>query len=712
MKTQLPIITFCFVIAASAYANDKPVDFENDLIPLFTKNGCNAGACHGAAIGRGGFKLSLYGGDPRSDYRAVVRQLEGRRVNLAAPGQSLIVLKPTEHVEHGGGTVFDYESESAQLLINWIRQGAKEESRLRLTNVLIEPKKSVTKLGEPIELKAVAKYSDGTSRDVTRWTIFKAEDSSAVEIDAGSGRSRVLRRGRHVVVARFLNAVVPIELVVPLTERTADLADEPQVSFIDESVVATLETLGLPVSARADASTFLRRVSLDLTGRLPSPETVRVHLQKDTQENVRAALVDELLRSDEFTEYWTLQLAKLLRVRPRGNEREGAYAYHEWLAEQVAADASYKKLAQALITSSGDSTTNGPVNFYRTVGNAREQSEFVSELFMGSRLRCANCHNHPLDRWTQDDYHGLAAIFAKVESGQIVKLKADGEVIHPRTLEPAIQRIPGEQFLAEDAADGREQLADWLTSDDNPYFAKAIVNRLWKRMMGRGLVEPADDFRATNPSTHPELLNKLAADFIANEYSLRHTLGLIARSETYARSADATLANKDDDRFYSHAARRPLEPEVLADAISDVLGVAEEYGSEPVGTRAVALVDPTARSKTLDILGRCGREQSCENAADAVGGLPRKLHLLNGGLLNARIGADTGRLAQLIAQDKQPLEIIEEFYVAALSRRPSAQERRHWDQKLVSLTTAKARQEFFEDFVWGLMTCDEFVTNH
>jgi Protein of unknown function (DUF1553)/Protein of unknown function (DUF1549) len=714
MKILLTTLTVVAVLASRSLADDASarVDFRNDLVPVFTKHGCNAGACHGAAIGRGGFKLSLYGGDPESDFEAIVRQVSGRRVNLSKPDESLIVLKPAEYVEHGGGSVFDDDSESAQLLIDWIKQGAGNESRRNLTRVEITPKKHVAKsLGESVALRAVAHYSDGTSRDVTRWTIFKAEDTSAVELDSESARSRVLRRGRHIVVARYLSEVVPIEMVVPLTDSKVNLAAESRNNFIDEEILKSLAVLGLPPAPIVDDTTFLRRISLDLTGRLPSASRV-IGFLADKTPNKRTVLTDELLCSNEFTEYQTLQLAKLLRIRPQGGDGQAALAYHTWLSDQVRDDVSYKQLARGLIMANGDSHENGPANFYRTVAGPREQAEFMSELFMGSRLRCANCHNHPLDRWTQDDYHGLAAIFAKIERGRIVSEKPSGQTIHPRTLEPAIQRIPGEQFLAEDATDGRKQLADWLTDSSNPYFAKAIVNRLWKRMMGHGLVEPVDDFRDTNPATHPALLDKLAEDFTANDYSLRHTLRVIASSATYARSANATAQNKDDDRFYSHAARRPLEPEVLADAISDALGVAGKYGDEPDGTRAVMLVNPKTPSRTLDILGRCGRDESCESSPGAIGGLPQKLHLFNGALLNARIAAEGSRLNQLHSSGKQPMEIVNAFYLAALNRRPSDQEQEHWKGKLARLKSNDDQRTFLEDFVWGLMTCNEFVTNH
>ncbi len=694
------------LFAAPTIAQDR-VDFRNDLIPVLTKNGCNAGACHGAAIGRGGFKLSLYGGDPAADHEAITRQLAGRRINLASADQSLVVLKPSEQVEHGGGSVFDIDSESAELLIGWIKQGAQLKQTRILTSIDIEPKRHVTKkLGQSVKLHALAKYSDGTSQDVTRWTIFEPEDSSAVTVDENQTAS-VLRRGRHIVVARFLNKVEPIEMIVPLTDGVVDLSKQPRANFIDEQVLDTLSTLGLPPSGDIDDATFLRRITLDLTGRLPKPNSAVQN---------RAELVDTLLASDEFNEYWTLQLARLLRIRAgggRGNvggqDAGGGAVYHDWVAQQLRDETSYANMARTLITANGNTQAAGPPNFYKTAPNASEQAEFVTELFMGSRLRCANCHNHPLDRWTQDDYHGLAAIFAKVDTADVIKPRPRGEVIHPVTLEPARQRIPGEQFLDPETTAGREEFAKWLTSKQNPYFAKAIVNRLWKRMMGRGLVESTDDFRATNPATHPKLLDLLADDFIKHDYNLRRTLRIIANSHTYARSADATEQNKNDDRFYSHSLRRPLEPEVLADAIADVLGTSEAYGDLPDGTRAIALVNPKTPSRTLDVLGRCGRDESCESGAKPVGGLPQKLHMFNGPLLNARIAADGGRLQAHLKAGRKPIEIVADFYQVALCRKPSEQETIHWQR---AIDKSNDKPAFLEDFVWGLMNSNDFLTNH
>lgn len=733
MKHISPVILFLVFLNVVVFSNtlaaqnenvsdsDERISFENDLIPIFTKFGCNAGACHGSAAGRGEFKLSLFGGNPQADYAAIVRQIAGRRVNLIHPEKSLIILKPTAQTRHGGGRVLKEDSEhgdeAVQLLHDWIRQGARYETKRHLKSVDITPKKQiVTNLKQTIHLKASAHFSDGTTEDVTQWTVFTPEDTSAIKINPTAAKAKLNRRGRHIIIARYLTEVIPIEFIAPLND-TIDISSntnnavEKTDAIIDSEIRKLLSTLRLPVSATADDATFLRRVTLDLTGRLPTPENVNAFLA-NTDTKKREILVDTLLASEEFNVYWTLQLAKLFRVRSRDRNTQGAYAYHQWLSQQLRDGVGYDDIARSVILATGDSHQVGAVNFYRTVNGPREQAELMSELFMGARLRCANCHNHPLDRWTQDDYHGLAAIFAKIENEQIVRVKPTGTVIHPVTREKAQLRIPGERFLSTDVVDGRRELADWLTDPENPYFAKAIVNRLWKAMMGRGLVEPVDDFRSTNPATHPDLLTALADDFIANGYDLRHTLRQIALSNAYARSANATPQNRIDDRFYSHALKKPLVPEVLADALSDVLGVPDTYGAEPEGTRAVALVDPNTRSDALDILGRCSRQTSCETSISAADGLQRKLHLFNGDLLNARIGVPGSRLDKLISSGNSPLEIVREFYLAALSRHPTHKEQTFWQQHIDVDVSANAQRAILEDMVWSLLTCNEFVTNY
>lgn len=699
------------MLAVAADAGEPTVDFDTRVIPVLTKAGCNTGACHGAAAGRGGFRLSLYGGDPEFDHRSIVHELEGRRVNPAKPDESLLLLKATESINHGGGPRLDYEGDGVNLLRQWIREGSLREHAGRLDELHVTPKSHVSaRVGMTVKLNATALFSGGSIEDVTRWTVFSPEDPMAVEIDSQNATAKVLRKGRHIVVARFLDRVVPIEIVVPLSDEVVDLLNEPRRNFIDDHILATLETLRLPVSVPANGSTFLRRVTLDLTGRLPTP-AMRSEYVNNPSPRKPMELIDRLLASDEFTEYWTLRFAKLLRIRSRPGDSQGALTYHTWLKSQIAERVPYDQLARRILTASGDTHQVGPANFYRTVEGPRKQAEFTSELFMGTRLRCANCHNHPLDRWTQDDYHGLAAIFAKIGRGRVINVSKRGEVTHPRTGEAAIPRIPGDSFLNA-ADDGRAKIAAWLTDSKNPFFAKAAVNRLWKALMGRGLVEPTDDLRATNPATHPPLLDELARDFVAHDYDVRHTLKTIALSGTYARSSISLPENVSDVQYYSHAVARSLGPEVLADAIADVTGIADQYGDQPAGTRAVSLFDSNIESETLNILGRCSREESCGTSDGAAGGLTLKLHLLNGPLLNRRIVQPDGRLTKLIAAGVPPDKIIKRFYELALNRTASSKEQRFWHDQIATTTNQKQRREILEDFLWSLLTCREFLTNH
>ncbi|MFK8112894.1 MAG: DUF1553 domain-containing protein [Rubripirellula sp.] len=709
----LPLVGCLLVVGHAGAA--QPVNFDNEIIPVLTKAGCNTGACHGAAIGRGGFRLSLYGGDASADYDSIVHELQGRRVNLSRPQESLLLMKPTESMEHGGGYRLGPDQEGARRLLNWIEQGAdRARGAPELVRLEVQPSSFIgDKDRHTTPLKAVAHFRDSSgltsSKVVTDWTVFTPDDDASVRVDAETGIARVLRAGRHIVVARYLDQVVPVELILPLS--STEFAAEESTNFIDRYIAKKLSVLGLGVSDQASDAEVLRRLCLDLTGRLPSVERVQGDVVALAPEN-RSELINSLIDSDEFNQYWTFQFSKLLRIRSQPQDKVGMQVYHAWLSKQIASGVGYDELARQLLTSVGDTHSIGPANFYRAAGGPREQAEFTSELFMGSRLRCANCHNHPLDRWTQDDYHGLAAIFATLRVGKVVSIDPRGKVSHPRTGDDAIPKIPGLDFK-DGQQQSREALADWLADEQNPFFAKAIVNRLWKSMMGRGLVEPTDDLRETNPATHPLLLDELAADFVRSGYDFRHTLRVIANSDAYSRSSKATAQNVNDDRFYSYTISKSLEPEVLADAVSDVLGLAEQYGDQPLGTRAIALVDPKVASESLDVLGRCSREESCEAGAgpDQNGGLPRKLHLFNGAFLNRRIVDADSRLQKLIHEQKTPAEIVCEFYLRTLSRKPTESEQSYWSEQLAE-SDADQMSECLEDFVWSLLTCRAFVTNH
>lgn len=686
-------------------------DFETEVMPVLTRSGCNVGACHGAAAGRGGFQLSLLGADPAHDYHAIAHALEGRRVNFARAELSLLLSKPTGRLPHGGDVALEEGSEGEQRILRWIEAGAPRGAGRRLMHFEVTPTRVHLPLqpGE-IPVRATAIFDEGPAEDVTKWTVFTSLDPEAIDVDRGREAIRVRSPGQHVIIARFLNQVVSIQVSVPLGQRPVDLAVEPSVNFIDEEISKSLSLLRLPPSPQVDDAAFLRRVRLDLTGRLPTRDEVDDFV-RDSNPIKRAQLVDSLLSSRDFVDYWTLRMSRYLGIHGLAGETAGIEAYTGWLRREIEADTPMYDLARQLITATGDSHHVGPANFCRMVPDARTHAESFGRFFLGARLGCANCHNHPLDKWTQDDYHGLASVFARIERGRHVVVTSQGAVTNPRTGQAAVARIPGVRDLSEDE-DQLAAVAEWLTDGRQKAFARVTVNRLWQAMFGRGLVEPTDDMRDTNPATHPELLERLATDFIDNGTSLRHTLRLIAVSRTYGRSDRTVPGNEVDNRFYSHAFQRPLMPEVLADAIADVTGVADTYEGLPEGARAVHLVDPLVRAPSLDSLGRCTRAAGCDSELSGVNtGVATQLHLINGELINGKLRSPEGRLRELIAAGRSDTEIVDEFYRRALSRKAEAAELDAWCQRL-SNGPVSERSERLEDFVWALLNSHQFTQNH
>lgn len=706
------LLTFAlFVGVAFSEGELRPAsNFDAEIMPLLTKAGCNAGACHGAAAGRGGFHLSLLGSDPAADYKAIVQAMEGRRINLAKPELSLVFAKPTGRLPHGGDVPLPAGETGAQRLLNWIKAGAPRGAARRLTSFQASPVRfNCDKIPSAIQLTATACFDDGPAEDVTAWTTFSTADKQAVEIDHDQSIAHILRRGQHVLIARFLDKVVALQVNVPMSDMQIDLAKAPRNNFIDDEVLKTLSILRLPTSPAADDATFLRRVRLDLTGRLPTGKELEQFLKNEDSQK-RAQLVDRLLATEDFADYWTLRFARHLRIHGLPNESAGVTAYKNWLQRGIHQGTPLDDMARELITTTGDSHTLGPANFGRMVSDARGHAELVGQFFLGVRLGCANCHNHPLDKWTQDDYHGLAAVFARLSRGRTVEMTPRGSVTNLRTGEAATPRIPGEYDL-DPSANNLAPIAQWLTGSEERTFARATVNRIWQAMFGRGLVEPIDDMRDTNPATHPELLDRLAQDFIDHRCSLRHTLRTIALSQTYGRSEGSLPENALDDRFYSHAINRPLMPEVLADAIADATGVPEEFDDQPYGMRAVALIDPQAPAPSLDVLGRCRPMGACAEISESAVGMATQLHLLNGQLINRKLLAAEGRCQRMLAEQKSSGEIVTEFYIRALSRRPTEAELSSWSQRLDSGPQSQ-RGERVEDFVWSLLNSRQFRTNH
>lgn len=689
---------------------NHPVDFDTQIMPVLTKAGCNAGACHGAAAGRGGFYLSLYGSRPADDFAEITLSLEGRRIDHRHPDHSLVLRKPTEMVSHGGGTRLDIDERDYNLVVRWIAEGARRIRRRALVEYSFTIPPNVTpSVDNPVPLSAVAEFSDGSRQDVLPWTVVKAADPDAVTLDP-AGHATAHSPGRHLLLARYLDRVVTLELIIPFGAAAPDTDTDPDGNsrmLVDRFVDARLKLLGLRKASRTDDATLIRRLSLDLTGRIPTVQAVRQFVSSPLGDKTRR-LVDALLASEEFTDYQTFRLAQQLRLSAIKSDQEAGTRYYQWLRAAVARDQPLSLTARSLITAEGAVSENPAGSFYNVTMDPRKQAEFVSSAFLGVRMQCANCHDHPLDSWTQDDYHGLAAIFARIRRGPVIRMAPAGKVIHPATGEPAVARIPGEAFIEAGAhADDRTALVDWLTSSNNPFFARAAVNRIWANLMGRGLVEPVDDLRATNPATHPELLGRLADLFAESGYRSKNIIREICLSDAYARSSRPLSGQENLDGFYASAQQKRMTPAVFLDAVGDVTEIREALDTET--TRAVSLAGLTQPSSTLDLLGRCTEEEGCVVESVAGDDLAVQLHLLNGELLNRRLRMAAESITSAAA-GTDSREFIDELYLRAFGREPREAERRYWQTQLDSPAAADDRPSVMSDFVWSILNSPEFRT--
>lgn len=759
---------FLAIWGLMATASAELVDFDTRVLPILTKAGCNTGACHGAAAGRGELRLSLYGSRPEADFQQLTQALEGRRVNHRLPEQSLLLLKPTEQVSHEGGTRLDIDGSDYATVLQWVRQGAMRQSVRTLKTFTFQrrmsagPTDTVLQAGDSVQLSAVAEFSDGP-QDVLDWTVIQAADPSATAVSQ-AGMVTVHRPGRHLLIARFMDRVVPLELLVATdtnpTSAAEQQSDDADTTQLDRFIDLRLQRLQLTAAASVSDPVFVRRLHLDLIGRLPDPD-VEAQRHSDTADETRSEMIDRLLQSDEFTDYWTWVLSGMLRVsavkpdagrsptsptesqkmmRAKGQQQAASSlpvsataSYYGWLRTSVAGDVGLDRMARQLVLAEGSPREHGPAGFYEVTQDARAQAEFFSRTFLGVRLQCANCHDHPLDAWTQNDYHGLAAIFAGIRRQPVIRFVASSEIIHPATQEPALPKIPGSLQLLPHR-DHRPQLVDWLTSPDNPYFAKAIVNRIWKQLLGVGLVEPVDDLRVTNPATHPELLDWLAAEFAADGYRLRPTIRRICRSRVYQRSsvsfipveqpAAATVeANDGEDltakqnasaqtelsrTFYAIGRIKPLAAAVYLDAVADVTGVGSL--TAPFAGRAVSLAGIQSAAKQLQPLSQC-QTADCEDAR-SVSELSLSLHLLTGDTLNSRISDRQGRLMQAVEAGAGADELLDVFYPRAFGREVAPAERQFWQQQLNTATNRAQFAEIAQDFLWSLLNSSEFRANH
>lgn len=710
-------------LALSAISAGADIDFDTDIVPILSKAGCNGGACHGAAAGRGGFNLSLFGGDPAADYDAIVRQLEGRRINRADPSASLIVAKPTGMLDHGGDVRLDYDGPQAKLLADWIAAGAQRTQQRELVSIEVTPANMpLAHVPEDFQVRVMARFSDGSERNVTETAIYWPADEGSVEVDE-RGHVHVLRAGRQHVLVRYLTQIRVVTITTPLTDEPLGLKDLPRQNWIDDPINQTLVDLGLAPVPRASDSVLLRRVMLDLAGRLPTPAERSAYLA-DPREDKYERLVKRLIVTDDFADYWTYLLGKRFALGSPTCDPAGSQAFQKWLRQALKYEQPLNEMAAALIVAEGNSHASGAANYHRNRADAGGEASLVAANFLGVQLACAECHNHPLDRWTQDDFHGLAAIFGNLERQQIVREARGRGVIHPRTGERAVPRIPGEKSLGLGSSP-RADLAAWLADADNPYFARAQVNWIWKQLMGRGIVEPADDLRDTNPATHPELLARLAADFVENDFDMRTTIEQIVMSQAYCRGASTAASHPSAEMYYAASRWRPLAAEVLADAIADATGTQLVIGYSARPTRVIMEIDNpalrggipgmerNAESDLAALLGRCRPQNGCQFApteGNQLDQLATQLKLLSGNALAGKINSSSGWLATVLGKKMDDGQIVAEMYLRALSREPTEREAAYWRQMLAR-EPGKER-EVLEDLYWGLLTSREFASNH
>ena len=696
------------------------VDFQSEVMPMLTRAGCNAGDCHGSAAGRGGFHLSLLGSSPDRDFEAITGEFKGRRLNLKYPAESLLLKKPTGYVDHGGGTVLDVDSAEAALLERWIAEGASKVTQRKLAEFHVELSSgnSTIMKGQGTLVRALATFSDETELEVTDRVTWSVQDKDALQLDRTTGELTALRSGQHVLIARFMNQVKPLMVQVPFNRSSDELAvdhDLSRLHRIDQEIVGKLMQLNLEPLPRASSATLVRRVYLDLTGQLPSADATREYIE-DSDPNKYANLITDLLGSGEYIDYWSFHVARMLQIRPQAKSDAAARAYFQWIRQQLRQP--YNLLVRTLVLSQGTIEEQPATEFYRTVRGAREQAELTSELFMGVRLRCANCHNHPLDRWTQDDYHGLAAVFATVRQGPRVHVVSRGEVTHPATGVAAIPKIPGDQYISvpsdQENLDLRVPFANWLTSPKNSYFAKTAVNRIWSYLMGRGLVNPVSNMSETNPASHSALLQWLADDFVEHNFDIQHTVGQIMTSDAYQRRVvrNATLSQQV---FYRGYLARPLPPEVLLDAISDVTGVATEFTGFNATTRAIQIPYQDIPSTALDAVGRCTLEQ-CGSVVNTEITIAQRLQWINGALINDKLNGQDSYLRQLEQQLQNEKisgeKLIQELYVRMYSRSPNQAELLFWKSQLTKAMPIGKQIGIIRDLLWSLLASREFGSQH
>ena len=723
-------------LASAGPAAAAEVSFERDVMAVLSRAGCNAGACHGNLNGKGGLRLSLRGEDPTADLLTLTRDTLARRVEPNRPDDSLLLLKPTGRVPHEGGVRFGPASPEYAILREWVARGCPPDhpGGPRLVRLDVTPNHPI--LVDPADrfpVTATASFSDGSTRDVTGLATFEFTSTGVARVTPGGEVTRELP-GETVLLVRYLGQTVAVRVVFLPNRPVPDLTRVTPHTEIDRLVLAQLRERRLNPADLAPDHVFLRRAYLDVTGLLPTADEARAFLA-DPSPDKRARLIDALLARPEFAEFWAQKWADLLRNEEKALDRKGVAVFYRWIAAQLAADRPLNEFAGEILAARGSTYANPPANFWRAVRDPLQRAESVAQVFLGVRVGCARCHNHPFDRWTVDDYYGFAAFFARVEyrvlennrkdmldkhefvGEQVVFQTREGEMVNPRTksaIAPRFLGAPTPPFGPD--ADRLRAVADWVARPDNAFFARVQVNRVWLHLTGRGLVDPNDDFRATNPPTNPDLLDWLVADFKAGGFRLRHAIRTVMLSRTYQQASTSPDAETmADELHHSHALVLPLKAEQLLDAISQVTEVPVRFGGYPVGLRANQVPAPpqTGRrfgaadaDRFLKVFGKPERLLTCECERSDDPGLLQAFQMITGDVVDGQVRTPENRIGRLLAAGKSDAVMLDEFYLAALSRRPSDAEAK---KLLAHVAAAKDRRAAWEDVLWALLNSKEFL---